>query len=183
VADELLIGSLCSGYGGLDLAVEDVFPQARLAWYAQWEPPDRKTKNPDANQYAAQIMAHHWPGVPNIGNIAAVDYSKVQRVHILTAGFPCQPVSDAGKKLGVEDDRWLWPEIARAVGELRPRLVLLENVAALLRRGLEIVLADLAALGFDAEWECIRASDIGAPHPRSRLFVLAWPADADPLGR
>jgi len=172
---ELVVGSLCSGYGGLDMAVEDVFPNSRLAWYAQWEPPDSKTGKPDTNQYAAQIMASHWPGVPNLGNISAIDYTQVEPVNLLIAGFPCQPISDAGLRKGVDDDRWLWPQVARAIGALRPALVLLENVAALVRRGLEIVLADLAALGFDAEWECVRASDVGAPHPRNRIFLLAWP--------
>jgi DNA (cytosine-5)-methyltransferase 1 len=172
---EYTIGSLCAGVGGLDLAVEDVF-DAAPAWFSQYEP--GKDGKPDKHQYAAQVLAKHWPDVPNLGDLTRIDWATVEPVDILTAGFPCQPVSNAGKRLGEHDDRWIWPHIARAVRVLRPRLVILENVAALVGRGLARVLADLAAAGFDAEWACVRASDIGAAHRRERIFVLAWPADA-----
>ena len=94
---------------------------------------------------------------------------------ILTAGFPCQPVSVAGKRLGQEDERWLWPEVARVVRVVRPRLVLLENVPGLLVRGMGDVLGDLAAMGYDAEWQSIPAAAVGAPHIRERVFVVAHP--------
>jgi len=94
---------------------------------------------------------------------------------ILTAGFPCQPVSFAGKRLGQEDERWLWPEVARVVRVVRPRLVLLENVPGLLVRGMGDVLGDLAAMGYDAEWQSIPAAAVGAPHIRERVFVVAHP--------
>ena len=171
----LRIGSLCSGAGLLDMAVMDVL-DARVAWHAQYDPDDR-------HQWAAQILAHHWPAVPNHGDITSIDWAAAEPVDILTAGFPCQPVSNAGKRKGHEDDRWLWPDVASAIGVLRPRAVVLENVAALIGRGLDRVLADLAALGFDAEWTCLRASDVGAPHRRERIFILAWPAaDAAHVG-
>ena len=95
-------------------------------------------------------------------------------VELLSAGFPCQPVSCAGKRQAQEDERWLWPHVARVVCEVRPRIVALENVPGLLVRGFGDVLGELAALGFDAEWLCLRASELGAPHIRRRVFVLAW---------
>jgi DNA (cytosine-5)-methyltransferase 1 len=153
----LRIGSLCSGFGGLDMSVMDVL-DAEVAWHAQYDPDDK-------HQYAAQILAHHWPAVPNHGDITAIDWTEVEPVDILTAGFPCQPVSNAGKRKGHEDDRWLWPDVASAIRVLRPRLVLLENVAALVGRGLDRVLAGLAEIGFDAEWACLRASEVGGGTP------------------
>jgi DNA (cytosine-5)-methyltransferase 1 len=95
-------------------------------------------------------------------------------VDCIAGGFPCQDISLAGKGAGLEGERsGLWREYARIVAEIRPRFVFVENVAALTARGLDRVLADLAALGFDAEWLCVRASDVGAPHKRERIFVLA----------
>ncbi len=95
-------------------------------------------------------------------------------VDLLSAGFPCQPVSSAGKRRAQEDERWLWPHVARVVCEVRPRIVVLENVPGLLVRGFGDVLGELAALGFDAEWGVFSASGVGAPHVRRRIFVLAW---------
>lgn len=103
--------------------------------------------------------------------------NKLEPVEVICAGFPCQPVSLAGKQLGQADGRWLWPEVSRLVRELRPRYVALENVPGLLVRGFGDVLGDLAETGYDAEWTCIRAADVGAPHRRERVFVLAYPSD------
>ena len=97
----------------------------------------------------------------------------VDNIDIMSAGFPCQPWSVAGRKLGVEDERWLWPHIFRLVREIRPRSIFLENVTGLLHGGIEHVLGDLASVGFDAEWVSVRASDVGAPHRRERVFILA----------
>jgi len=94
-------------------------------------------------------------------------------VDLVSAGFPCQPWSCAGKQEGISDARWLWPDIARVVGEVEPSFVFVENVPPLLRGGMGWVLGDLAALGFDAEWDLFRASDMDAPHRRERLFILA----------
>ncbi|MDX3841763.1 DNA cytosine methyltransferase [Streptomyces europaeiscabiei] len=262
--DALRVGSLCSGYGGLDMAVCDVLG-ASVAWHCQYEPGDK-------HQYAARILAHHWPDVPNHGDITAVEWSDVEPVDVLTTGFPCQDVSLAGKRAGVIGDtvipagvllcgncRWgehdlatceaaspsgavpsrlagmeaaaavaelnardladpagpppervvkgnrsgLWFHVARAISVLRPRLVVIENVRGLLSakavrgvgpdgppvdadggdadtlRAIGAVLGDLADLGFHAEWHVQRASDVGAPHQRERVFIIAWPA-ADP---
>jgi DNA (cytosine-5)-methyltransferase 1 len=92
----------------------------------------------------------------------------------VAGGFPCQPVSVAGKRLAQADHRWLWPEFARAIRALRPRYVLVENVPGLLVRGFGDVLRDLAACGYDAEWDCVSAADVGAPHLRRRVFIIAY---------
>jgi DNA (cytosine-5)-methyltransferase 1 len=166
----LRIGSMCSGYGGLDAAVQAVLG-GELAWVA----------DPDLG--AGAILAHHHPDVPNLNDITTVDWTKVEPIDVLTAGYPCQPFSNAGLRKGVEDERHIWPYIATALRVLRPRYAIFENVAGHLRRGFDTVLADLAALGFDAEWRTVRASDVGAPHRRERLFILATAADAQSDGR
>ncbi|MEW2580121.1 DNA cytosine methyltransferase [Streptomyces syringium] len=163
------IGSLCTGYGGLDMAVQHAFG-GTLAWVA------------DIDRGAARILDHHHPDVPNIGDITAVDWSTVEPVDILCGGYPCQPFSTAGHRRGTDDPRHIWPYIATALGVLRPRLAIFENVAAHVGLGFSNVLADLASIGFDAEWVCLRASDVGAPHQRRRLFLLAWPADTSRPG-
>lgn len=94
---------------------------------------------------------------------------------ILTAGFPCQPTSLAGKRLAQADPRWLWPEVIRLVRGLRPPVVLLENPPGLLVRGFGDVLGDLAAAGYDASWRVLAAADVGAPHRRDRVWVVAYP--------
>ena len=155
------IGSLCTGYGGLDLAVEMVLG-GRLAWYAE------------TDRHAKTVLAHHWPHVPNLGDIRTVDWSQVEPVDIITAGFPCQDISNAGKRAGITGPQSsVWNAVADAVRALRPPYVYVENVAALTRRGLDVVHADLAEIGYDTRWLCLRASDIGAAHRRDRLFLLA----------
>ena len=169
-ATGLRIGSLCSGYGGLDMAVQAVFGGV-LTWVA----------DPDAG--ATVTLAHHHPQVPNLGDITTLDWAGVPPVDVLTAGFPCQDISYAGLGAGIEGSRsGVWRNVAGAIRVLRPRLVYLENVAALLVRGFDRVAADLAALGYDTEWTCLRASDIGAPHRRERCFIAAWPADTPRAG-
>ena len=106
-----------------------------------------------------------------------------QSIDVICGGFPCQDISVAGKGAGIAGERsGLWGEYARIVGEVRPRYVIVENVAALLGRGLERVLGDLAALGYDAEWHCIPASAVGAPHRRDRIWIVAYPGCAS-VGR
>ena len=159
------IGSLCSGYGGLDAAVQSVLG-GDLAWVA------------DPDPGASKILAHHHPDVPNLGDITRLAWSTVPQVDILTAGFPCQDISNAGKRAGIEGTRsGIWAHVVEAVRVVRPGLVFLENVAALTSRGLDRVAADLAEVGFVGSWRCVRASDVGAPHRRERIFILAWPAD------
>jgi len=200
------IGSLCTGYGGLDIAVQQVFG-GTIAWHSQYEPPDKDGRE-DKNQYAAQILAHHWPTIPNHDDLTAIDFTQVEPVDILTAGFPCQDVSLAGRRAGIAEGTrsGLWLHVARAIEQLRPQLVVIENVRGLLSaqadsdvepctwcvgdagdepllRALGAVLADLARLGFDAQWGVLRASAVGAPHQRERVFLLAWPADPTGAGR
>ena len=96
-------------------------------------------------------------------------------VDIITGGFPCQDISNAGKRAGISGPRsGLWTEFARIIGEVRPRYAFIENVPALATGGLDRVLADLAALGMDARWGCLGADDVGAPHIRKRLWILAY---------
>lgn len=152
-------------YGGLDLAVSAVFG-GTTAWVSDIDPG------------ACQILKHRMPDVPNIGDLTTTDWAAVEPVDIVLGGYPCQPFSTAGKRKGTSDERHLWPDIARALGVLRPQIAVFENVANHLRLGFDTVLADLARLGFDAEWCTVRASEVGAPHRRDRLFMLATAADA-----
>ncbi|MFD5217495.1 DNA cytosine methyltransferase [Streptomyces tendae] len=163
------IGSVCTGYGGLDDAVRQVFG-GTLAWTADIDPG------------ACQIITHRMPRVPNIGDLTKTDWAQVEPVGIYTGGYPCQPFSLAGQLKGTDDERHLWPHIARSLRVLRPRIAIFENVANHLRVGFDTVLCDLAEIGFDAEWCLVRADEVGAPHPRKRLFILAVAADAPHLG-
>lgn len=157
------------GLPGLDTAVEAVFG-GTPAWVADNDPG------------AARILSHHLPHVPNLGDITTVDWRQVEPVDIYCGGYPCQPFSTAGHRKGTEDARHIWPHIAHSLRVLRPRLAVFENVAGHLSLGFDTVLSDLAALGFDADWCTLRASDIGAAHQRNRLFLLAWPADTGGQG-
>ncbi|MEU1627353.1 DNA cytosine methyltransferase [Streptomyces sp. NPDC020096] len=170
--------ALCAGYGGLEIALRAGTGGIPVA-FAENDP------------HAAAVFAAHHPETPNLGDITAVDWRQVRDLYapdVIGAGFPCRNISNAGRKDGI-NGQWsrVWKNVAEAVGVLRPRYVFLENVAALRSRGLDVVAADLAALGYDARWTCLRAGDpeIGAPHPRDRWFAIAHPADADPhhLGR
>ena len=156
----LKIGSLFSGYGGLDLAVQQVH-DAEPAWHVEFDAAPSK------------ILAHHWPHVPNLHDVTTVDWAQVEPVDILTAGYPCQPFSTAGERRGTEDDRHLWPHVATAAEALRPALIALENVRGHLTLGFDTVLADLDVLGYDVAWTIYPASAAGAPHRRDRLFILA----------
>ncbi len=165
------IGSLFSGYGGLDMAVTSVL-RADVAWHVEYE---------DA---PSRILAHHYPDIPNHGDITAVDWSAVEPVDIITGGFPCQDISSSGLKAGIHGQRsGLWSNYARAISHLRPRLVVVENVAALLTRGLGTVLGDLADLGYDAEWTSVSACSTGAPFRRVRVFLIASPTGTRSAGQ
>ena len=114
----LKIGSLFSGYGGLDLAVTEVF-DAEVVWHCEWD---------DA---PSKILEKHFPGVPNYRDVSKVDFTQVEPVDILTGGFPCQPYSAAGKRKGKDDERHLWPEMLRCIRECQPRWIVGENVYGL----------------------------------------------------
>lgn len=156
----LTIGSLCSGYGGLDAGVQKLVLDADVAWHSDIDPG------------ASKILAHHWPDVPNLGDMTTVDWSQVEPVDIITAGYPCQPFSHAGKRKGVNDVRHLWPYVADAISLLRPTMVVFENVRGHLSLGFGEVVEDLNQLAYDVRWTLLRASDVGAPHQRSRVFIL-----------
>lgn len=153
------IGSLCTGYGGLDLAVEQHF-NANTVWCAEFD------------KYASQVINEHF-NIPNYGDIKNINWVEVEPIDILTAGYPCQPFSHAGYRKGTDDERHIFPYILEAVSVLRPRWIVLENVRGHLSLGLKDVLQGLAEHGYDARWQVIRASDVGAPHQRARLFIIA----------
>ncbi|MDL5204974.1 DNA cytosine methyltransferase [Streptomyces sp. ALI-76-A] len=135
----------------------------------------------DNDPSKALILERRFPGVPNLGDITRIDWATLaeEGVDILTAGFPCQDISNAGKRVGIEGARsGIWANVAEAVRVLRPKLVFLENVSAIRSRGLARVLGDLAACGYDAQWTCYRASAAGAPHHRDRWFLVAVPSDS-----
>jgi DNA (cytosine-5)-methyltransferase 1 len=155
---------LFSGIGGFSLGLE----RAGMTTVAFCE----------VNPYARRVLAKHWPSVPCYGDIRELTAAQLGAdgisVDVICGGFPCQDISVAGKGAGLAGERsGLWSEYARLIGELRPAHVIVENVSALLGRGLGTVLGDLAALGYDAEWDCIPASDIGAPHRRDRIWIIA----------
>jgi DNA (cytosine-5)-methyltransferase 1 len=161
------VGSLFSGIGGFDLGLE------RAGMHVVWQC--------ETDAYCRRVLAQHWPEVPCHGDVREI--TEVEPVDVLCGGFPCQDISVAGKgvRAGINGARsGLWSEFARLVGELRPRYVLVENVPTLRSRGLGRVLGDLAALGYDAEWDCLPASAFGAPHQRDRLWIVAYPERARP---
>jgi len=157
-------GSLFAGIGGIDLGLERAGWACR--WQVEWDP------------FCQHVLAHHWPDVPRYGDITSVDWNAVERVDLLAGGFPCQPVSIAGRKGAQRDERWLWPEFLRTIRALRPRLVLLENVPNLLAvndgSAFGDIVGDLAASGYDAEWDCIPAAAVGAFHSRDRVWIVAY---------
>lgn len=155
------IGSLCTGYGGLDMAAEYCF-DAQMVWCAEVSPA------------AAAVITQRW-AVSNIGDITTIDWSQVAPVDILTAGYPCQPFSTASMhRKGTHDPRHLWPHVYKAIRHIRPRIVLLENVSGHRSIGFGSVLGDLAQDGrYEVRWVSVCASDAGAPHERERLFIAA----------
>lgn len=158
------IGSICSGIEGIGLGVARA-TGGTVVWHTEIEPAP------------SRVLEARFPGTPNHGDITTLDWSTVEPVDILTAGYPCQPFSLAGQRKGTSDERHLWPFVADAIRVLRPGYVFLENVPGHLSLGFGTVLGDLAASGFDAEWGCVRAAQVGTPHRRERVFVLARNAD------
>jgi DNA (cytosine-5)-methyltransferase 1 len=163
------IGSLCTGYRGLDTAVEHV-TGGRTVWHCEIEEPP------------SLLLAHRFPDVPNHHDLKTLTWAD-HPVDVLTGGYPCQPFSGAGKRLGTDDPRHLFPWIAQGVAIMRPPLVLLENVRGHLTLGFDVVLAELHRLGYDVRWTLLPASKVGAPHERYRLWIAArareaggWPA-------
>lgn len=157
---------LFSGIGGFSLGLE------RSGFF-------RTVALCEINPFRRRVLAKHWPGVPCYGDVTTLTGRRLAAdgitVDAICGGFPCQDVSAAGSGAGITGSRsGLWSEYARLIGELRPGVVLVENVALLRSRGLDRVLGDLAALGYDAEWDCVPASAVGARHRRDRLWIVAY---------
>jgi len=162
-APTLTVGSLFSGVGDLDLGLERA--GMRVAWQVE------------IDDYATRVLARHWPNVPRFRDVRECGRHNLAPVDLVAGGFPCQPHSLAGKRSASGDDRDLWGEFARILRELKPRWVVAENVPGLLSseagRFFGRVLWDLAASGYDAEWDCLPAAAFGAPHLRDRVFLVA----------
>lgn len=131
----------------------------------------------EIDEYAIRVYQQRFPDAVGLGDITKIDGAKLPHGEwIISGGFPCQDISVAGKGAGLAGKRsGLWFEYARLIGELRPRYAIMENVGALTFRGLDAVLGSLAEIGYDAEWQDIRASDVGAPHRRERIWIVAYP--------
>lgn len=154
-------GSLFSGIGGMDLGLE------RAGMECVWQV--------EIDGFCRKVLTKHWPDVPKYNDVREVGKHNLERVDLIAGGFPCQDISNAGKRAGITGEQsGLWSEFFRIVCELRPQFVLVENVAALLHRGIERVLGDLAEGGYDAMWRVLRACDFGLPHLRERVFIVAY---------
>lgn len=157
---------LFSGIGGFSLGLERTGGFKTVA-FCEIEP------------FCRRVLAKHWPEVPCYDDVRTLTAERLAAdgiaVDAICGGFPCQDISSAGRKIGIDGERsGLWSEYFRLVGELRPRLIVVENTGALLARGLDRVLGDLAGIGYDAWWRRIRACDIGFPHERARVWVVAY---------
>jgi len=164
---KLRVLDLFSGIGGFSLGLERTGGFETVA-FCEIEP------------FPRRVLAKHWPKVPCYDDVRKLSKRVLDadgiEVNAICGGFPCQDISLAGRGEGLAGKRsGLWREIARLVGELGPEVVFLENVSALLGRGMGTVLGDLAALGYDAEWHCIPASYVGARHIRDRVWIVAYP--------
>ena len=161
----LTIGSLFSGIGGLELGLERA-GLGPVKWQVEIDP------------YCRAVLAKHWPEAKRYEDVRTVG-AELGSVDLICGGFPCQDLSMAGAhsdRLGLDGARsGLWSEYARIVGVVRPKFVVIENVSNLAGNGLDRVLANLAALGFDAEWQMLSAAAFGAPHLRERTFLVAYP--------
>lgn len=186
---KLRLGELCAGYGGLAKAIEEVF-DAETVWVSEFE------------EAPSKILAHHWPNAHNYGDMTKINWYGVEPIEVLGGGTPCQDLSHAGKRKGMTEGTRsnLWVNMREAIAVLRPKWVVWENVRGAYSaeadsdvefcpgcmgsgsecnlRALGRVLGDLSDLGYDTEWRGLRASDVGAPHGRFRVFVLAY----DPRG-
>ena len=157
----MTFGSLFSGIGGIDLGLERA--GMTCAWQVEIDP------------WCRQVLTKHWPNVRRYEDVSAVGGDTLEPVDVIAGGFPCQDVSVAGQRAGIQDGTrsGLWSEFHRIIRELRPRYVFVENVPGLLTNGMGRVLGDLADIGYDAEWEVLSAADVGAPHLRKRVFIVA----------
>lgn len=172
----LKIGSLFSGVGGLDLGLmwglADRGVASELVWHVEM------------GKYPSQVLASRFPEAAHCDDVFKVDAS-FEGIDLLCGGFPCQPISSAGHKRGSEDERFLWPEMVRIADEMKPAMVVFENVGNLLKiedgAMMNLVLSDLHRIGYNTSWRMFSAADVGAPHVRYRVFGLAWRRDHIPV--
>jgi DNA (cytosine-5)-methyltransferase 1 len=157
IKNKLTVGSLFTGCGGLDLGFEQAGYDVK--WMCE------------IDKWCNRVLGNRFPEKPNHNDVN--NLFEAEPVDVLIGGFPCQPVSGAGRKDGIDDPRWLWPAFHRAICYLRPGYVVVENVPGLFNRGFGDVLGALAVSGYNAEWFSLQSSDIGAPHRRKRVFILA----------
>lgn len=191
----LTVGSMFAGYGGIELALSSVL-DVEPVWFAEFD------------AAPSRILAHHWPDVPNLGDVTKVDWTTVPKVDVITGGSPCQDLSHAGKRAGMTTGTRsnLWVEMREAIAHIRPRLVCWENVRGAgsaeaassleqcprcvggagdgkpVLRALGRVLGDLSDLGYDSWWYGLRASDVDLAHGRFRFFLFATPRDSEGVG-
>ena len=168
---KLTVGSLFSGVGLCDLGLS--WAGMRHAFFCEVDP------------FCRSVLAKHWSDVPIYNDVRSLNGADLPHIDILCGGFPCQDVSSGGKRAGIKEGTrsGLWYEYSRLIGEIRPRYAIIENVRGLLSCGIEIVMRDLAALGYDAEWEVLPAAALGAPHHRERVFIVAYPHSQRADGR
>lgn len=160
------IGSLFSGIGGFELGLERAIPNSTTLWQVEQVP------------YCQQILAKHWPNATIHNDVRTVGAHNLQPVDIICGGFPCQDISTAGLQRGIIKDETrsgLWWEMWRIIGEIRPRIAIMENVANIVRLGGLEVLGSFADIGYNVEWGIISAAQCGAPHERKRWFAIAYP--------
>lgn len=156
------MGSLFAGIGGFDLGFE------RAGFKTSWQV--------EIDPYCQKVLAKNFPEAKRFGDIRECGIHNLRPVDVICGGFPCQDISSAGQRAGITGPKSsLWGEYRRIIAELRPRFVVIENVADLVIRGLDVVLSDLAALGFDADWTCVTAAGFNAPHIRERFFLVGYP--------
>lgn len=156
----ITFGSLFAGIGGWDLGLE------RAGWECKWQV--------EIDDYCNKVLEKHWPDVPRYRDVYGVSASSLETVDAICGGFPCQPFSLVGRREGTSDERWLWPEFARLVGEMGPKYVFVENVPGIYTQGGVEIAADLATFGYGFEWGVIPARATGAPHRRERFFLVAY---------
>lgn len=158
------VGSLFSGIGGIDLGLE------RAGMTIRWQV--------EKDDWCRRVLLKHWPDVPKYEDITTLTGHELERVDVLAGGFPCQPASTAGSRKGNEDvERWLWPHFEKLIRVLRPRIVLVENVPGLFTvnggAAFGEIIGSLASMRYDCEWEVLSAADVGAPHLRKRVWIVA----------
>ena len=167
----LKVLDLFSGIGGISLGLERTGGFRTVAFC-------------EIDKAATKVLNKHWPTVPVFNDVSTLKGSDIGAVDVIAGGFPCQDISVAGNGAGLEGERsGLWWEFHRLIKEIKPKVVIAENVAALRSRGLDQVLRSLSEIGYDAEWHCIPASAVGAPHQRDRIWIVAYPNSTVSGGR